>query len=160
MFTKSKMETMNKVLVIDSEGTNLGEHTIEAAEILAENFGMDLAEVRPGVYKILDLGKLNYEASKRKVVKNKVVKDMKFKLNIGDHDYNTKIGHVTKFLENGHTVRITIWFSGREVSRPEAGIDLMEKISMSLEGLGSITMDKELLGKNMQMSVVPGPKKQ
>lgn len=149
---------MSNVLVIDPSGNNLGEHSMEAAEKLADNYGLDLAEVRPGVYKILDLGKLNYEASKRKVTKAKPVKDMKFKLNIGDNDYNTKIGHVRKFLESGHTVRITIWFSGREVSRPEAGVSLMERIAESLVELGIVTMDRELQGKNMNMAIVPGKK--
>lgn len=148
----------NTILVIDNNGVNLGQHSMEDAEKIADNYGLDLAEVRPGVYKILDLGKLNYEASKRKLVKNKPIKDMKFKLNIGDNDYNTKIGHVRKFLDSGHTVRVTIWFSGREVSRPEAGIFLMEKIAESLGDLGSVTMDRTLQGKNMQMTVIPGKK--
>lgn len=150
---------MSLILVIDNNGNNLGQHTMEDAEKLADSYGLDLVEVRPDVFKILDLGKLNYEASKRKTVKTKPVKDMKFKLNIGDNDYNTKIGHVRKFLEDGHTVRITIWFSGREVSRPETGILLMERISDSLSNFGSVTMDKSLQGKNMNMAVVPGTKK-
>lgn len=149
---------MSHILVIDPNGNNLGQRSMEDAEKLADSYGLDLAEVRPGVYKILDMGKLNYEASKRKVVKTKPVKDMKFKLNIGDNDYKTKIGHVQKFLESGSTVRITIWFSGREVTRPEAGILLMERIADSLEGLGSVTMDKSLQGKNMNMAIVPGKK--
>lgn len=148
----------NTILVVDPNGTNLGQHTMEEAEKLAENYGLDLAEVRPGVYKILDLGKLNYEASKRKTVKSKPVKDMKFKLNIGDNDYSTKIGHVQKFLVSGHTVRVTVWFSGREVTRPEAGVLLMEKIAESLDGFGSVTMDKTLQGKNMNMTIIPGKK--
>ncbi len=146
---------MSHVLVIDPNGNNLGQRTMEDAEKLAESYGLDLAEVRPGVYKILDVGKLNYEASKRKTTRAKAVKDMKFKLNIGDNDYNTKIGHVRKFLEAGHTVRITIWFSGREVSRPEAGILLMEKISQSLDEVASVTMDRTLQGKNMNMTAMP-----
>lgn len=159
VLSEKREKLSNTILVIDNNGNNLGQHTMEEAESLAENYGLDLAEVRPGVYKILDLGKLNYEASKRKVIKTKVVKDMKFKLNIGDHDYNTKIGHVRKFLMAGHTVRITVWFSGREVTRPEAGISLMERLSESLSDLGSVTMDKELQGKNMNMAIVPGVKK-
>jgi translation initiation factor IF-3 len=131
---------------------------MEEAEKLADSYDLDLVEVRPGVYKILDLGKLNYEARKRKSVKSKPVKDMKFKLNIGDNDFLTKIDHVRKFLESGHTVRITIWFSGREVSRPETGILLMEKIADSLNDLGSVTMDKTLQGKNMNMTVIPSKK--
>jgi translation initiation factor IF-3 len=148
------------ILLIDPNGNNLGQHTMETAERVAEDYGLDLVEVRPGVYKILDLGKLNYEASKRKQIKQKSVKDMKFKLNIGENDYNTKIGHVRKFLSSGHTVRITIWFSGREVTRPEVGLELMKRIATSIEDLGSVTMDGELQGKNMNMSVIPGNRKQ
>lgn len=143
------------ILLISPDGQSLGNKSMVEAEKIALGYGLDLAEVRPNVYKILDLGKLSYEASKRKQTKNKPVKDMKFKLNIGSHDYETKIGHVRRFLETGHTVRVTIWFSGREVSRPEVGISLMERVSVSLEGLGSVTMDRSLQGKNMQMSIVP-----
>ena len=149
---------MSFVLVIDNNGNNLGQRTMEEAEKLADSYGLDLAEVRPGVFKILDLGKLNYEASKRKTMRAKPIKDMKFKLNIGDHDYNTKINHVRKFLTKGHTVHITIWFSGREVTRPEMGILLMERLDESLNDLGSVTIDKELQGKNMNMVITPSKK--
>lgn len=151
---------MTTILVIDPEGKNLGQHSMETAEKIAEKYGLDLVEVRPGVFKILDVGKLNYEASKRKQVKNKAVKDMKFKLNIGDNDYNTKIGHVRKFLENGHSVRITIWFSGREVNRPEVGVALMQKIALNVSDIGTVsTWSPEIQGKNMNMAIVPGIKK-
>lgn len=128
---------------------------MESAEEIAADYGLDLVEVRPGVYKILDLGKLSYEASKRKQVKSKPIKEMKFKLNIGDHDFNTKINHVNKFLEAGHSVRITIWFTGREVSRPEAGLDLMYKIEASVDDFESVNINPILNGKNMNMSFEP-----
>lgn len=147
---------MNTILVIDPEGKNLGSMSMESAEKVAENYGLDLAEVRPGVFKILDAGKLAYEASKRKQTKAKPIKDMKFKLNIGQHDFQVKMGHIAKFLEAGSTVRVTIWFSGREVSRPQAGVELMERIATGFEGVATTTMDTELQGKNMHMTLIPG----
>jgi translation initiation factor IF-3 len=106
----------------------------------------------------VDLGKLKYEASKRKQVKSKPLKEMKFKLNIGQSDFDVKIGHVRKFLKSGSTVKITIWFSGREVSRPEAGILLMESIETVLEDLGTVYINNELQGKNMHMTIEPRKK--
>lgn len=150
---------MEKVLVIDPQGKNLGQHDLEAAEKMAFNYGMDLVEVRPNVYKILNLGKLQYEASKRKQVKAKSVKEMKFKLNIADNDFATKIGHIRKFIQSGHTVKVTIWFSGREVNRPEDGINLMEDIESAVEDIATVSMNTELQGKNMYMSITPGVKK-
>lgn len=128
---------------------------MEQAEVIADDYGLDLVEVRPGVYKILDQGKLQYEASKRKQIKSKPIKEMKFKLNIGDHDFNTKIGHVTKFLSAGNTVKITIWFSGREISRPEAGVTLMHLIADATVEFGTASMQTELIGKNMHMVIEP-----
>lgn len=132
---------------------------MEQAERLAEEkFGLDLVEVRPGVYKVVDLGKLKYEASKRKQPKSKPLKEMKFKLNIGQADFGVKIGHVRRFLKEGNTVKITIWFTGREVSRPEAGILLMESIDTVVEDLGTVFINRELQGKNMHMTIEPRKK--
>lgn len=152
---------MDKVLLIDPEGKSLGEVTLEWAQRVAdERYGMDLVEVRPGTFKILDTGKLKYEASKRKQQKAKQIKEMKFKLNIGENDYRTKVNHIRKFIEAGHPVRVVIWFSGREVSRPEAGIFLMESIAIEVLDLGvTVSMNRELQGKNMFMSIQPGAKK-
>lgn len=143
----------DSVLLISPSGQNLGPHSLAVAETIAAEQDLDLVEVRPGVFKILDLGKLQYEASKKKMTKPKPIKEMKFKLNIGQADYETKVNHVRRFLGGGHSVKITIWFSGREVSRPEAGIALMERIGASVTDLGSVTINKTLQGRNMQMSV-------
>jgi translation initiation factor IF-3 len=145
---------LNTILVIDPQGNSLGQYTLEEAEHLAEDsFGLDLLEVRPGVYKVVDLGKLKYEASKRRQVKSKALKEMKFKLNIGSADFDVKIGHIRKFLLAGNTVKVTIWFSGREVSRPEAGTTLMKSVEAALEDIGTVNMSDELQGKNMYMTI-------
>lgn len=149
----------DRILLISPTGENLGNHDLETAQRIAdERFGLDLIEVRPGTYKILDVGKLAYEASKRKQVKHKPAKEMKFTLNIGDHDFDTKINHVRKFLKAGSTVKITIWFSGREVSRPETGWALQQKIAAVLEDIGTVSINPELQGKNMYMTVEPRKK--
>lgn len=148
------------VLVIAPDGTNLGNHSLREAEKIAEDqYGLDLVEVRPGVYKILNLGKLQYEASKRKVVKAKPIKEMKFKLNIGEADFNMKVNHIKRFLKDGSSVKVTIWFSGREVSRPEVGVALMHRIDGELEGFGTSLFNPALQGKNMTMSITPVGKK-
>lgn len=132
---------------------------METAEQIAdEQFGLDLLEVRPGVYKVVDLGKLKYEASKRKQPKSKPLKEMKFKLNIGDADFDTKVGHIIKFLSSGSAVKITIWFSGREVSRPDAGVALMHAIADATEEFGVSSVNEELQGKNMHMTIEPRKK--
>lgn len=144
------------ILLISPEGENLGNHDLETAQRIAdERYGLNLVEVRAGTYKILDLGKLNYEASKRKTVKAKPIKEMKFKLNIGAQDYDTKIKHIRRFIEAGSTVKVTIWFSGREVSRPEAGVDLMNDIRVSVEEFATANIDPTLNGKNMHMILDP-----
>lgn len=142
-------------LLIAPDGTNLGEHSLEEAEKVASVYELDLIEVRPGVYKILDMGKLQYEASKRKIQKSKSIKEMKFTLNIGNHDYETKMRKVLDFLKAGHSVRIAIWFSGREVSRPEVGIAMMQKIQETVDSFGVCSINSELQGKNMYMSIEP-----
>lgn len=148
------------IILISPEGDNLGNVTMETAQRIAdERYGLDLVEVRQNVYKILDLGKLKYEASKRRQVKTKQTKEMKFKLNIGEADFKTKIGHVHKFLRAGHPVRVTIWFSGREVTRPEAGVAMMQRICDEIGELGTCSMNNELQGKNMFLSITPGVKK-
>lgn len=148
------------MLLIDPSGQSLGSFTLQAAEKVAEEqYGLDLVEVRPGVYKILNIGKLQYEASKRKVVKGKQIKEMKFKLNIGDSDFATKTGHIKRFLNEGNSVKVTIWFSGREVSRPEHGVSLMERIAASVSEIGNATINKTMQGRNMTMGIAPVSRK-
>lgn len=147
------------ILLIGPDGINLGQHDLETAEQIAEEqFGLDLVEVREGVFKILDLGKLQYEASKRKQQKPKQLKEMKFKLSIGEADLQTKVSHIQRFLKNLHPVRVTIWFNGREVSRPEVGISLMQIICSKVLEFGDCSMNTELQGKNMTMNIEPKKK--
>jgi len=149
----------NTILLIGPGGENLGQVTMAFAENKADWYGLDLVEVRPGVYKILNLGKLEYEASKRKQTKAKTLKEMKFKLNIGENDFQTKVGHIRKFLKEGHNVKVTIWFSGREVNHPEVGVNLLTKLSEAVSDIATSTLNPELQGKNMYMHLAPGVKK-
>lgn len=147
---------VDQILLIGPDGTSLGNYDLTTAKRIAEDqFGLDLLEVRSQVYKVVDLGKLKYEASKRKQPKSKPIKEMKFKLNIGTSDFDTKINHVKKFLASGNTVKITIWFSGREVTRPEVGVSLMKEIEACLTECGTVNMSSELQGKNMYMTIEP-----
>lgn len=128
---------------------------MEEAKKLADSYNLDLVEVRPNVCKILNAGKLKYELNKRRIPKAKPVKEMKFKLHIGEPDFLVKTGHIRRFLENGSQVKVTIWFSGREVSRPQDGVDLMERIAAAVEEVGKATLNNSIQSRNMTMVIVP-----
>ncbi|OZA90933.1 MAG: translation initiation factor IF-3, partial [Erythrobacter sp. 34-65-8] len=120
-----QMIQVPKVRVIDHEGENLGVmYTREAIEQAAE-LGLNLVEVSPNadppVCKFLDVGKFRYEAQKkanlaRKTQKTQEIKEIKMRPNIDDHDYDVKMRSVTKFIENGDKVKLTLRFRGREMA--------------------------------------------
>src|ERR1700712_5104942 len=129
--------TVPKVRVIDEAGENLGVmYTREAME-QANEIGLDLVEVSPGadppVCKILDVGKFKYEAQKkaaaaRKNQKTQEIKEIKMRPNIDDHDYDTKMKAVARFIEEGDKVKLTLRFRGRELSHGELGLRLLERV--------------------------------
>jgi len=80
---------------------------------------------------------------------------MKFRVKIDDHDYQTKLNHIKRFLEEGHKVKVTIMFRGREMSHPELGQRLLERVAKDLEGLALVEMKPELLGRDMNMLLAP-----
>lgn len=116
-------------------GENLGLLSVAEALQLAKENGMDLIEVsnNPPVCKILDYGKFKYEASKnskRNVIKEK---EVKLGVQIGEHDYFTKINHIKEFLNSGNKVKVTITFKGRQLAHPELGFKLAQKIISDLK---------------------------
>ena len=126
----------DKVRVIDENGENLGVmYTGEAIEQAAEA-GLNLVEVSPNadppVCKFLDVGKYRYEAQKkanaaRKTQKTQDIKEVKMRPNIDIHDYDVKMRNVTRFIEHGDKVKITLRFRGREMSHQELGMDLLRR---------------------------------
>lgn len=130
----------------------------------AKNAGLDLVVVSetsvPPVCKIMDFGKLCYEQKKKlkdqkKNQQAQKVKEIKFRLHIDTHDYEVKIAHAIEFLQEGCKLKVTITFKGREMAHPEMGFELVQKITESLEGYGTVDAPAKLLGKNICMSFNP-----
>lgn len=121
------------VIVVNSKGENLGSLPLREAKNIARNEGLDLVEVsphsRPPVCKVMDYGKFQYEQSKKtKKSKQVHIKEIMLKPNIGDHDLNTKINQLNKFIAHGDKVQIKVRFSGRENAHKELGFDLINKV--------------------------------
>jgi len=131
---------------------------------LAEQLGLDLVEVAPSanppVCRLMDYGKYKYEQSvkSREARKNQtrtVIKEVKFKPKIGQHDYEIKRNRVLKFLEHGDRVKITIWFRGREMSRPELGLKIIDRLVEEIGDAAKIEQAPRQEGRNMHMVLVP-----
>ncbi len=115
---------------------------------------------RPPVAKLMDYGKFKYEAAQkaRESRKNQVltvIKEMKLRPKIDPHDYETKKGHVVRFLKQGDKVKITIMFRGREQSRPELGYRLLQRLAEDVTELGFVESAPKQDGRNMIMVLAP-----
>lgn len=153
-----------KVRVIDHEGENLGVmYTREAIEQAAE-LGLNLVEVSPNadppVCKFLDVGKFRYEAQKkanlaRKTQKTQEIKEIKMRPNIDDHDYDVKMRSVTKFIDNGDKVKITLRFRGREMAHQQLGMDLLKKVQDDVAEVAKVEAFPRLEGRQMLMVLSP-----
>ncbi|HET6152441.1 MAG TPA: translation initiation factor IF-3, partial [Marmoricola sp.] len=135
---------------------------------LAQEADLDLVEIapqgRPPVCKLMDYGKFKYENAQkareaRRNQTNVVIKEMKLRPKIDAHDYETKKGHVVRFLRQGDKVKITIMFRGREQHRPELGFRLLQKLAEDVTELGFIESNPKQDGRNMIMVLGPHKKK-
>ncbi len=149
---------------MDPEGEQLGIKALPEALNLARQLDLDLVEVaplaNPPVCRIMDYGKFKFDAAQRaKESKRKAVhvgiKEMKYRPKIGPGDFDTKTRQVAKFLEEGHKVKITIMFRGREVFHPELGKKILDRIAEQMDGLGKSESDPRLDGRNMVMVLAP-----
>ncbi len=154
--------------LVGPNGEQVGIVRIEDALRLAREADLDLVEVapmaRPPVCKLMDYGKFKYEAAQkarenRRNQTNTVIKEMKLRPKIDEHDYETKKGHVVRFLKAGDKVKITIMFRGREQSRPELGLNLLKKLADDVAEDGFIESAPKQEGRNMLMILSPTRKK-
>lgn len=131
---------------------------------LAEQFGLDLVEVSPNadppVCRIMDFGKFRYEESKRakQARKNQhsmVVKELKFHANVAEHDFETKLNHAHDFLDNGHKVKFSLMFRGRENAHRELGFEVIKRALAQCEGHGVPDSDPKLMGNSIVVMVSP-----
>jgi translation initiation factor IF-3 len=153
-----------EVRLVGPEGEQVGIVRIEDALRLAQESDLDLVEVapmaRPPVCKLMDYGKFKYESAQkaREARRNQaltVIKEMKLRPKIDPHDYETKKGHVERFLRQGDKVKVTIMFRGREQSRPELGFRLLQRLADDVAELGFVESAPRQDGRNMIMVMAP-----
>jgi translation initiation factor IF-3 len=157
-----------EVRLVGPNGEQVGIVAIGDALRLAQESDLDLVEVaptaRPPVCKLMDYGKFKYESAMkardaRKNQAHTVIKEMKLRPKIDPHDYQTKKGHVERFLAQGDKVKITIMFRGREQSRPELGFRLLQRLAEDVQELGYVESHPKQDGRNMIMVLGPHKKK-
>jgi translation initiation factor IF-3 len=157
------------VRLVGPNGEQVGIVAIGDALRLAQEADLDLVEVapdaRPPVCKLMDYGKWKYENAQkareaRRNQSHTIIKEMKLRPKIDPHDYETKKGHVVRFLKAGDKVKITIMFRGREQSRPELGFRLLQRLAADVEELGYVESAPKQDGRNMIMVMAPHRKQQ
>lgn len=150
--------------MVGPAGEQVGVVRIEDALRLAAESDLDLVEVapqaKPPVCKLMDFGKYKYEAAvkareARKNQTNTVLKEIRFRLKIDTHDYETKRGHALRFLGAGDKVKAMIQFRGREQQRPEMGIRLLQKFAEDVSEVGVVESSPRIDGRNMVMVIGP-----
>ncbi|MET0190213.1 translation initiation factor IF-3 [Pseudonocardia sediminis] len=156
-----------EVRLVGPNGEQVGIVRIEDALRLAQESELDLVEVaaqaRPPVCKLMDYGKFKYESAQkaRESRRNQqltVIKEQKLRPKIDKHDYETKRGHVIRFLEGGNKVKVTIMFRGREQSRPELGYRLLQRLAEDIGDLAVVEASPKQDGRNMTMVLAPTKK--
>jgi translation initiation factor IF-3 len=153
-----------KVRLIGADGEQLGIVEIAEAMKRAQDADLDLVEVAPGskppVTRLLDYSKYKYEQEQKQKAARKHqtqvnVREIKLRPKIADHDYETKKGHVERFLRQRNKVKITIMFRGREQAHPERGRNLLQRLFEDLDGLAVIESAPLQEGRNMSMMLAP-----
>jgi translation initiation factor IF-3 len=155
---------VSQVRLVDENGGQLGVKPIKEALDYAHGKDLDLVEVAaqadPPVARVMDYGKYRYEQEQKAKLARKHqisinVKEIKLRPKIGDHDYETKKGHVVRFLNQRAKVKVTIMFRGRETSHPERGRDLLMRLAEDVKEIGVVESPPLLDGRNMVMLLGP-----
>ena len=150
--------------VVDSDGKQLGILPTSQALAAAQQRGLDLVEVAPNatppVCRIVDFGKYKYEQEKRERESRRhqhatKLKEIKIRLNIDPHDYETKLNHMREFLGDGMKVKVTMMLRGRENAHPEFGDKLMQKVIEDVQACGRAEVMPKLMGRSITMMLSP-----
>jgi translation initiation factor IF-3 len=130
----------------------------------AQSLGLDLVEIaptaNPPVCKIIDFGKFRYDISKHSKDKKPAssrLKEIKFRVNIDEHDYITKVRHAEEFLDRGNKVRVQLQFRGREMAHQELGTQLVGKVRDDLSSMSQVETEPKIAGRNITMTLAPLP---
>jgi translation initiation factor IF-3 len=158
-----------EVRLVGADGEQIGVKPLPEALHIAREHDLDLVEVAPNanppVCKIMDFGKYKYEQDvrrkeSRRKTSNVVIKEMKFRPKIDEHDYSTKTKHVERFLSEGSKVKITIMFRGREMAHPELGKKILDRIAEQVKDVGNVEASPRVDGRNMLMVLAPVKKQE
>jgi len=158
---------IREVRLIDAEGGQVGIVPTDQALRMAREAGFDLVEVapaaRPPVCRIMDFGKFLYQQKKKaqeskKKQKQFEIKEVKFRPNIDEHDYDVKLKRALRFLGEGDKVKATVQFRGRENSKPELGLNLMKKLAVDIGERGTQEGSPEMAGNRMHLIFGPNKK--
>ncbi len=153
-----------EVRLIDDEGNQIGVLKTDEALAFAQERDLDLVEVapeaRPPVCRVLDYSKYKYEQAQkvkqaRKHQQQITIREIKFRPKIAQHDYDTKKHHVERFLRHKDKVKVTIMFRGREVTHPERGVAILDRLAEELSELGVVEQRPLQEGRNMTMMMAP-----
>ncbi len=157
-----------KVRLIGQQGEQVGVVALYEALRMAEDAGLDLVEISAGsvppVCKVMDYGKYRYDQTKREKENKKAqhqikVKEVRFKPNIDEHDFLTKLGHAREFISKGNKVKVTCIFRGREMAHPEIGMKLMQRLCDDLEDVAQAEAPAKMFGRMLTTVLAPGSKK-
>ena len=156
---------MREVRLVDEDGGQAGIVPIEEALQRARTLGLDLVEVaptaKPPVCRIMDFGKFLYQQKKKSYESKKKqkiihVKEVKFRPNIDDHDYDFKLKNAIRFLEEGDKVKATVQFRGREMARTDLGRKLLARVAQDVGENGVVESSPEMTGNRMHAILGPG----
>lgn len=155
---------ISPVRLIAEDGEQLGVVAVDEAMRIANDRGLDLVEVaplaRPPVVKIMDYGKYRFEQAKAaRAAKKKQhvihMKEVKYRPGISDHDFAFKTRHARNFIQEGNKVKVTMMFRGRQVTRPELGQEVLNRVVDQLKDIAKIEADAKLDGRNMTLVLAP-----
>ncbi len=155
--------------MIGADGTQLGVKSIDEALRIARSQDLDLVEVAsngvPPVCRIMDYGKFKFDSNvkereSRKKSTSNLVKEMKYRTLIGTGDFDTKTKQVLKFIGQGHKVKLTVMFRGREVYHPELGKKILDRVAEAADDIAKVEIAPKLDGRNMTMVLAPYKKSQ
>jgi translation initiation factor IF-3 len=150
--------------VIDPDGNQVGVMSVPEALSAAQEFGLDLVEVspnaKPPVCKIMDYGRYKYEQTKKQHEAKKKqttfqLKEIKVRPKTGDHDLQTKLGHIRKFLDRKDKVKVTVMFRGREIALADRGRALLAQIAQEVQEFATVEQEPKFEGRTMIMILAP-----
>jgi len=163
----NRMIRISPIRLVDKNGQSRGVVPLEEGLRLSDDAGLDLVEVapniRPPVCKIMDYNKYKYDqAKKERLAKKKQhvvhIKEIKMSSKIGEHDYQTKLNHLKKFLSRGDKTKITMYFRGREMAHIDIGREILNRLVKDLSELGEVDQPPKMEGKRIFMTFQPRKK--